>query len=109
MIWLVGHGALLTNVDRMKRHLVGDPSCLRCGSPFENSRHYLKECPKAKHIWEWLRLWRTQFFYEDDIMTWIKKGVASSSHFFSCKPLVDLACSLQGLHLARTLARMGSF
>ena len=37
------------NSDLYKRHLTDDMSCL-CGSPLENARHYLVECPLFDQI-----------------------------------------------------------
>ena len=77
-IWLLGHGALLTNCEHTRRHITLDPICDRCGLSMEDILHCLKDCPKSRNIWVWLRLWELDFFEENDTFTWIMKGAASS-------------------------------
>jgi glutamine phosphoribosylpyrophosphate amidotransferase len=51
-IWVVAHGKLLTNVQRMKRHLTMDDSCFTCQSDKETLAHLFRDCHFSKNVWE---------------------------------------------------------
>ncbi|CAL8157237.1 unnamed protein product [Prunus armeniaca] len=49
-LWLVFQGKILTNEQRVRRHLALDSSCSICGWHSENIIHTLKNCGRAKEL-----------------------------------------------------------
>ena len=49
-LWLVAKNRLLTNVERVRRHLGGSEICSVCGSDIESVSHVLRDCVAAKVI-----------------------------------------------------------
>ncbi|PRQ37815.1 putative RNA-directed DNA polymerase [Rosa chinensis] len=49
--WLICHGKLLTNVERVKRRMSSDPSCPLCHNAPETIMHLLRDCSHASSIW----------------------------------------------------------
>lgn len=50
-IWLIGHGKILTNVQRERRNLTADPNCHRCKFLPETMEHMFKDCQHAQQVW----------------------------------------------------------
>ncbi|CAN1147966.1 Putative ribonuclease H protein At1g65750, partial [Linum perenne] len=50
-LWLAIHGRLLTNSERVRRHLAASPACPRCEVASESICHTLRDCPSAAAIW----------------------------------------------------------
>lgn len=50
--WLFCQSRLLTNVNRLKRHLTSDPCCKYCPGIPETMTHLFKDCPKASDVWK---------------------------------------------------------
>ncbi|CAN1308034.1 Putative ribonuclease H protein At1g65750 [Linum perenne] len=46
-LWLAVHGRLLTNSERVRRHLATSAACPRCGAASESVAHALRDCPLA--------------------------------------------------------------
>ena len=68
--------ALLTNVERARRHLTTDLNCPLCASEDENSLHVLRDCEIARGVWqklvpgsEWQR------FNGVDRITWLRDNL----------------------------------
>lgn len=55
-IWLVLHGKIMSNKMRFHRNLGGSPTCDRCNNGVEDVDHILRECSKAKLVWNCLCL-----------------------------------------------------
>ncbi|CAN1162577.1 Putative ribonuclease H protein At1g65750 [Linum perenne] len=55
-LWISGHGRLLTNSERVRRHIASDSSCDRCGNPNESATHILRDCDFATDVWRRLRI-----------------------------------------------------
>lgn len=51
LFWLVCQRKLLTNVERVKRHLTSDPMCPLCHDRPKSMLHVLRDCSWAKAIW----------------------------------------------------------
>ncbi|MED6181435.1 hypothetical protein PIB30_118602 [Stylosanthes scabra] len=51
---LTANDALLTNHNRMRRHMTHDPTCPRCGIGDKTTIHVLRDCPFAKLVWRLL-------------------------------------------------------
>lgn len=63
-LWLTFHDRLLTRTLRV-RHMIDSNICGCCQSGIENSIHILRDCPKAKKVWEHFRV-STPFFPTDN-------------------------------------------
>ncbi|KAL4295689.1 hypothetical protein GQ457_12G025480 [Hibiscus cannabinus] len=50
-MWLACHERLLTNMERMWRHMTSDSSCTVCGAMSETVDHVLRQCPLVKSVW----------------------------------------------------------
>ncbi|CAN1256840.1 Putative ribonuclease H protein At1g65750 [Linum perenne] len=63
-LWLVYHERLLTNAERVRRHLSPDASCNRCGFMTESVNHVLRDCPIASETWieARIRTWTSHVF-----------------------------------------------
>ncbi|CAL1398112.1 unnamed protein product [Linum trigynum] len=61
-LWLVAHDRLLTNVERKRRKLTTDDRCCFCNAGPENAEHVVKNCPRAKQVWNILGI-------KDDYLT----------------------------------------
>lgn len=51
LLWQVGHGKLLTNMERIRRKMARDPYCTGCPKVVESVSHVLRDCPNAKRVW----------------------------------------------------------
>ncbi|KAL2921356.1 hypothetical protein RDABS01_012847 [Bienertia sinuspersici] len=47
-IWVLMHGRLLYNVNRVKRNLSDDPTCPRCHQAEESNMHLFRDCPQLE-------------------------------------------------------------
>ncbi|CAN1153964.1 Putative ribonuclease H protein At1g65750 [Linum perenne] len=54
LLWLPGHGRLLTNAERVRRHMASDASCSRCGHGSEPLSHTLRDCAFDSEVWSLL-------------------------------------------------------
>ncbi|GMI74428.1 hypothetical protein HRI_001112100 [Hibiscus trionum] len=50
-LWLAMRGSLLTNVERMRRHLTSEGMCQLCRQGNEDIDHVLRRCPPARDLW----------------------------------------------------------
>ncbi|KAK8986392.1 hypothetical protein V6N11_009952 [Hibiscus sabdariffa] len=50
-MWLVAHRKLLTNDERVRRHLAIFAECSICGAGVEDIDHVLRRCTKARALW----------------------------------------------------------
>ncbi|KAL4366257.1 hypothetical protein GQ457_05G004610 [Hibiscus cannabinus] len=50
-VWLAVHGKLLTNQERMRRHLSTTASCSLCNNASKYVLHVLRDCVRARTIW----------------------------------------------------------
>lgn len=53
-LWLVAHAALLTNKNRVIRHIAQSDLCQACGRYAETVLHTLRDCDRVKMIWSLL-------------------------------------------------------
>lgn len=53
-MWLFAHGRILTNAERMRRHLTSNDLCMRCQCEEEDGMHALRDCCRAKKVWNGL-------------------------------------------------------
>ncbi|CAN1841222.1 Putative ribonuclease H protein At1g65750, partial [Linum perenne] len=57
--WLVANDRLLTNEERVHRHLSNSVACDHCGHTDESVSHVLRDCSAANSTWtaNWIRNW----------------------------------------------------
>lgn len=48
---MLAHGCLLTNAERTRRYISSNPLCDRCQIDEEDIMHAIRDCCKAKAIW----------------------------------------------------------
>ncbi|XP_050373202.1 uncharacterized protein LOC126790878 [Argentina anserina] len=51
-LWTFVSSKILTNVQRFKRKLTGNPSCIHCNDILETMIHLFRDCPKAMLVWK---------------------------------------------------------
>lgn len=63
-LWLVRHGRLLTNLEKVRRHISDDDSCPNCSTHSESLMHALRDCFVVSQLWRSLVPWteRNIFF-----------------------------------------------
>lgn len=50
-LWTLGHGKILTNYQRVRRHITNDPSCNICSYHCEDLNHTFRHCDNAMTVW----------------------------------------------------------
>ncbi|KAL4379262.1 hypothetical protein GQ457_02G040270 [Hibiscus cannabinus] len=50
-LWLVCHGKLLSNQERVRRHLTMEDACVYCNDGLEDILHVLRDCVRARTVW----------------------------------------------------------
>ncbi|KAG7559686.1 Reverse transcriptase domain [Arabidopsis thaliana x Arabidopsis arenosa] len=71
-LWLVSHQAIMTNVERFRRHIGDTTICQVCKGGEETIIHVLRDCPSISGIWSRLvpdR--RKQEFFNASLLTWL--------------------------------------
>ncbi|CAN1179214.1 Putative ribonuclease H protein At1g65750 [Linum perenne] len=71
-IWLTGHGKLLSNSERVRRHIASDASCNRCGEACESLTHVLRECRYADAVWRNLGFDTSNQYWSCNLSSWIR-------------------------------------
>ncbi|CAA0829347.1 Polynucleotidyl transferase- ribonuclease H-like superfamily protein [Striga hermonthica] len=73
-LWLACRDRLLTNLERVRRHMAEDAACIKCGLP-ESTTHVLRDCEMARSIWVELvprDYWPVFFSQDVSLWLWIK-------------------------------------
>lgn len=50
-LWLFYRSKLLTNVNRVARHITSDPCCKHCPGQPETMLHLFRDCPRVSRLW----------------------------------------------------------
>ena len=50
-IWLLLHGKILTNAERLRKSFTHNPLCYYCPGMVEDLNHILRYCSKVKDLW----------------------------------------------------------
>ncbi|CAN1215673.1 Putative ribonuclease H protein At1g65750 [Linum perenne] len=75
-LWLAAHNRLLSNEERLRRHMTDRDDCHRCPSVSETSLHILRDCNLAKSVWtSLLPPDHVANFFVGDIHDWIVRGI----------------------------------
>ncbi|KAL4311976.1 hypothetical protein GQ457_01G025270 [Hibiscus cannabinus] len=81
-LWLAAREALLTNVERVKRHITSISTCELCGQGDEDVEHILRRCPKARLTWaSMLSPTNLHSLAPLNLQDWIAANLGSSSSF----------------------------
>ncbi|KAG7585508.1 Ribonuclease H domain [Arabidopsis thaliana x Arabidopsis arenosa] len=92
-LWLTGHQAIMTNVERVRRHMGESDVCQVCRGAVETTIHVLRDCPAMSGIW--LRVvpqYRRRVFFEQSLLEWLfdnlrersRPGEENWTTLFSC-------------------------
>ncbi|CAN1824667.1 Putative ribonuclease H protein At1g65750 [Linum perenne] len=74
-LWLAGHGRLLTNAERVRRHMASDASCSRCVHGSESLSHTLWDCAFASEVRSLLGFDNHNPNWSVDFPVWLKRGI----------------------------------
>ncbi|KAK9010241.1 hypothetical protein V6N11_036754 [Hibiscus sabdariffa] len=81
-LWIAFHQRLLTNIERVRRHISSTEMCSTCQDTPESIDHVLRLCPKARHIWEAIVDQRNiHEFLSIPFSRWISQCVQDSARF----------------------------
>ncbi|KAK9034128.1 hypothetical protein V6N11_050306 [Hibiscus sabdariffa] len=81
-LWLLCHGRILTNDERVRRHLTIDGSCWFCGDVWEDIDHVFCRCPISYSIWlPLVRADRTEVFFALDFKHWLFLNLTNDGIF----------------------------
>ncbi|KAL4377823.1 hypothetical protein GQ457_02G031140 [Hibiscus cannabinus] len=79
--WLTLHGKLITNVERILRHLTMGGMCPICSNGEEDLDHVSRSCVQAKAVWSHFVRCELQFdFYLGSFKTWLHKNIRGVWH-----------------------------
>ncbi|CAL2248919.1 unnamed protein product [Prunus armeniaca] len=86
-LWLLFQGRILTNEQRVRRHLAVESSCSVCGWHFENIIHTLRDCGRAKEVWLTV-LPPSNFhdFFLSDYPSWLQSNLFSKAKWEGRSP-----------------------
>ena len=77
-LWTVAHNAVMTNELRWRRRITDNRYCCYCGNEVENLIHVLRDCPKAKRIWEgFVGIEERELFFSQTQYAWIISNLTS--------------------------------
>ncbi|RYR72069.1 hypothetical protein Ahy_A02g006258 [Arachis hypogaea] len=83
-LWLVIHNAILTNVERSRRHLTTDNACPRCRQHEESILHLLRDCSYARRVWQRLIPANgIHSFFNTSLHDWLILNLTANS-YWSC-------------------------
>lgn len=70
--WILAHGKLLTNEERVRRHMAASLICTRCSTEVEGVMHAVRDCLRAKEVWKKLVPARDEAtFYSLEAREWL--------------------------------------
>ncbi|KAJ8443337.1 hypothetical protein Cgig2_015818 [Carnegiea gigantea] len=53
LLWVVMHGALMTNENKVRRGFASNPNSLICSELVEDATHIFRTCKEAKEVWHY--------------------------------------------------------
>jgi len=75
-LWLVLHLKILSNAERFKRQMISSPQCDLCLGELEDLEHILRSCPKAREVWQELRIEGLRYIAgEEEFSKWIRQNL----------------------------------
>lgn len=76
-IWCMCHRAIPTMSLLHHRGMAPSDMCQRCRIAEESILHCVRDCHAPRSVWLSLGFSTNEFFLQDDVMLWIKEGLAS--------------------------------
>ncbi|KAG7576302.1 Ribonuclease H domain [Arabidopsis thaliana x Arabidopsis arenosa] len=71
-IWLVTHQVIMTNMERMRRHIGESAICQVCKGAEESIIHVLRDCPAMAGIWvRFIPQRERQAFFNKSLLEWL--------------------------------------
>ena len=71
-LWTVAHNAIMTNEMRWRRKITDDKYCCQCETVVESLIHAVRDCPKARKIWEvFVRIEERELFFSQSRYAWL--------------------------------------
>ena len=78
-IWLALHGRLKTKAEILRRHLLINAECTKCGAPVEDILHVLRDCIAARGFWyRVIPLAMRQRFFQAPFKEWMINNLQNS-------------------------------
>ncbi|KAL4364057.1 hypothetical protein GQ457_04G031790 [Hibiscus cannabinus] len=75
-VWLAFHERLMTNVERVRRHLSALELCGICGGDREDVAHVLRDCVAAKGLWtKVISSEKREEFFSLELQQWLLKNL----------------------------------
>ncbi|KAL4301824.1 hypothetical protein GQ457_10G009460 [Hibiscus cannabinus] len=79
-VWLVFHGRLLSNAERVRRHISDSKLCDFCGVVWEDIEHVLRSCCMAKGVWmRSIPAANRHTFFNHPFTNWLYKNLFDNS------------------------------
>ncbi|CAL9018286.1 unnamed protein product [Prunus brigantina] len=76
--WLVYQGKILSNEQRVRRHLTYDASCMYCRGVNESVLHILRDCYRACIVWaQLLKPHQAACFFQTELRPWLLSNMCS--------------------------------
>ncbi|KAI5339005.1 hypothetical protein L3X38_018277 [Prunus dulcis] len=92
--WLVFQGKILSNEQRARRQLSLDASCGSCHWPVESILHILRDCVKARKVWNaLLNSSQSAGFFTMDFQPWLKIITAAVNEWFKASNVSSIKCA----------------
>ncbi|CAN1163535.1 Putative ribonuclease H protein At1g65750 [Linum perenne] len=77
-LWTATHNRLMTNAERHRRHLTGNPECGLCVDEPESQNHILRSCPMARQVWaSTLNIDESDDFFSLNVEDWWRRNITS--------------------------------
>ncbi|CAN1776652.1 Putative ribonuclease H protein At1g65750 [Linum perenne] len=76
---ILGHGRLLTNAERVRRHMTADGRCIRCNHGSESASHILCDCHFAGALWSGLGFPITDPLWSADFNEWLQRHLTGAN------------------------------
>lgn len=78
-MWLIAKGALLTDGECVRRHMMDLGDCPNCMGVTKSIFHVLRECPLATNIWmRRLRMEKRREFFRLEVRGWLRANLLNS-------------------------------
>ncbi|XP_019094473.1 PREDICTED: uncharacterized protein LOC109129898 [Camelina sativa] len=75
-LWQVSHQVIMTNVERVRRHMGDSVVCKVCSGAEESILHVLRDCPAISGIWRRLVPQRKQpEFFDQSLLPWLFRNL----------------------------------
>lgn len=82
-LWLVGNQALMTNVERQRRHMSNTDLCQVCKAGSEITIHILRDCPAMRGLWERIVPYRRRnTFFGQTLLEWMFSNLGDDGKSF---------------------------